>query len=185
MDICDAPHAALLSNERQRHILLALVERERSQSELAEMMAMPLSLLHYHLARLARAKLIVLVGSRARAGRAIKYYRAAARSFFVPAELAAPVPDPALFEELRHALEKSRAGTYRGILYSYEDGPRMRVVQERRSSRPTAELWHRMTLSDSDASALAAELKLLFARYEKRDTGLGHRFVTFAALAPL
>lgn len=185
LNIRDAACAALLSNERQRHVLLALVERERSQSELADLMGMKLNLLHYHLRRLAMARLVSVSRSQSRAGRAITYYRAVARSFFVPAELAAAIPDRALIEELRDALERSRTGTYSGILYAYDDGPRMRVIQDKRPARPTAELWHRMTLNDTDAAALIEELKSLFARFEARDAASGHRFVTFAALAPL
>ena len=185
LNIHDAARAALLSNERQRHIVLALVDQERTQSELADLLGMKLNLLHYHLRRLVLARLVSVSRSQPRAGRAIAYYRAVARSFFVPAEIATAIPDRALIEELRDALERSRVGTYSGILYAYDDGPRMRVIQDRRPAHPTAELWHRMTLNDADAAALIEELKSLFARFEGRDTASGHRFVAFAALAPL
>ena len=185
LTLSDPAAAALLSATRPRHIALALVEQDRSQSELSALLGIPLNLLRYHLDRLVAAGLVAVARSEKRRGRPILHFRATAASFFVPAELAPPVPSRPLMEELRQALENVRAGTYSGILYSCQDGPRMRIVRGEQAGRPAAELWHRLCLSDQDARALIEELRLLFARFESRDTGAGHRFVSLAALAPL
>jgi DNA-binding transcriptional ArsR family regulator len=185
LTLSDQVAAALLSGTRSRHIVLALVERDRSQSELSVALGIPLNLLRYHLDRLVAAGLVVVARSEKRRGRPIRFYRAIACSFFIPAELTPPVPSRPLMEELRQALENSRAGTYSGILYSCQDGPRMQIVRAEQAGRPAAELWHRLCLSDQDARALIEELRLLFARFESRDTGAGQRFVSLAALAPL
>lgn len=183
MTLRDAATADLLAHERRRHILLALVERERSQQELTLLLRMPANLLHYHLARLVAAGLAVVSRSAARRGRAVLHYRAAAASFFVPAELSAELPDRRRWDALRMALERGRAGTYSGLLYGWDDGPRMQVVRESAAGPIGAELWHRLTLSREDARAMIDELRRLFARYEARSTASGEQYLVLSALA--
>lgn len=185
LTIDDPKAAALLSNERSRHIVLALVEHERSQNDLSARLGLTPSLLHYHLGRLLSARLVTVSRVEPRRGRPIRYFRAAARSFFLPAEMTPHLPDGALIEELRRALQTGRTGTYSGILYAWDDGPRMRVVSDRRSGPPLGEMWHRLTLNDADARALIDELRGVFARFETRQNAAGARFLVLGAVAPV
>ncbi len=185
LTVDDPATAALLSNERQRHIVLAVVEREQSQQALSAALDMPPSLLHYHLGRLLGAGLVTVSRETPRRGRPVRYFRACARTFFVPAELTGQLPDNALIEELRRALNTGRAGAYSGILFSCDNGPRMRVIGDKRSGPPLAEMWHRLTLNDQDARALIDELRDVFARFEARQSAAGTQFLTLGAIAPL
>ena len=185
IDVDDPRAAAIFANHRQRQIVLALIERERSLSELAQIAGMPLNLLHHHVTKLLRLRLIRIAGQRRRAGPAIKLYRAAAAAFFVPAELAAENPGEGMTGALREALERSMAAAYRGVLYSWsEGGPRMHVVKDPGHAADTAELWCSLRLSKADAAALAAEFDALLARYRTRSTNARPRYVVHAAIAP-
>jgi DNA-binding transcriptional ArsR family regulator len=183
LEISDPRSAALLANTRQRHILLALVDRERSQTELSETLGIALNLLHHHLVRLEAAELIEVTRTEPRRGRAVRYFRSVARSFFVPAEQAPEPPRHQLMNELDQALAARRAGTYRGILYFHDDGPRMQVISESGRKQPAAELWHRMRLAEGDAVELIDELRNLFARFQARSAEKGHEFIVHGAVA--
>lgn len=185
MVVADAKAAAMLGRMRPRHIVLALIEQERTQSALAAILGIGLNLLRHHLDRLVAARLIEVTRSEARRGRPIRHYRATAREYFVPAELAPAEPNRPMMEELRQVLERSRAAGYDGMLYHWDDGPRMRIVRDSARGRPAAELWHRMRLTPADAQALIAELRTLFARYESHDAGTGDTFIMLGAIAPL
>lgn len=176
--------ARIFANERSRLILLALIDRARSPAELAALTDTRLSLLSYHLNRLVALGLATVEREMPRAGRAIRYYRATAKSFFVPAQLTGSLPRHDRTAQLQAALERSFAGSYSGVLYHHDRGPRMRIVPVEGAARGATDLWHRCTLAPDDARALARELVALFDRYAHLDRPNGRRYIVHAALAP-
>jgi hypothetical protein len=183
--IADSGAAAVFRSSRQRGILLALIDRERSLSELATATGAPLNLLHHHLQKLLRLGLVKIARTEKRAGAPIKHYRAVARSFFVPAELMGAEPGVELTSVLRERLEQSLAGSIRGAMYSQdESGPRMRLVREAGRRPVASELWLRLRLSDKDAAALAEEIRQLLHRFHARRGSSRRSYLVHAALAP-
>ena len=176
--------AAAFANLRQRQIVFALIEKERSLSELAKVTAMPLNLLHHHIRKLMTLKLVGITGQRTRPGAPIKLYRAAARTFFVPAALTSVDPNAALTAQMRSALERSLVGAYKGVLYSHDGvSAHVRLVRDPKFPASTVQLWCELRLSNTDAAALAEELKMLMKRYESRQRKGRHRYIVHAAVA--
>jgi len=84
----DDPKAAkLLVDEGYRTVLDAFIGCERSVGEAAEALRLGLDATLYRVRRLHRAGLLVHAGTRPRAGRPVKLYRAAHDAWFVPFEM--------------------------------------------------------------------------------------------------
>ena len=182
--ITTAQAAAVFGAARQRKILLSLIDRERSLSQLERLTRTPLNLLHHHVGKLMQLRLARIARVEARAGAPIKYYRAAARSFFVPAELMGANPGAELTSRLQQRLERSLAGFVKGMEYSHDsNGPRMRLVKEPGRAIAT-ELWLELRLSEADAAALDAGLRELFRRFGGRSKRAHHPYLVHAAMAP-
>lgn len=183
-EITSEAAARVFANERSRLILLALIDRTRSPAELAVLTSTRLSLLSYHLKRLVTLGLARVEYEMPRAGRAVRHYRATAKSFFVPARLTGPLPRHDRTAHLQAALERSFAGSYSGVLYDHDRGPRMRIVSDGEGPRGATDLWHRCALAPDDVRALSRELFELFDRYARLDRPNGRRYILHAALAP-
>jgi len=185
LDITDPRAAAVLTHPRQRRILLLLVDRARPLSELSRLTDAPLNLLHHHVRKLVSLGLARIEREQSRAGSPVKFYRATARAFFVPAELMNDAPGAGLNAELREALARSLARSLKGTLYFHDgQGPRMRVVKEPDRRGVAAETWLELHLSDSAATDLAREIRALLERFQSR-AGAGHRrYLVHAAIAP-
>jgi hypothetical protein len=184
--IVDRRAAAVFSAPRQRKILLSLVGEELSLSQLAHLTETPLSLLHHHVQRFMRLGLVKISRRQARAGAPIKYYRATARAFFVPAELMRAELDAGSTTLLRERLAKTLARTLRGVIYTHDgNAPQMRVVRDEASRVVAAELWMELRLSETDAATLAADLRALLHRFEARSRKTRRRYLIHAALAPV
>jgi len=85
IDRVDDPDAALMVTDPvARRYLEPLLERERSASELARVVGVPLSTAVYRIKRLVRTGLVEQTRCAPRGGRPIRYYRAVADGFFVP-----------------------------------------------------------------------------------------------------
>ena len=83
----DDPEAAkLLVDEGYRNVLDAFIGFERSVGEAAAALRLDLDATLYRVRRLHRVGLLVESGTRPRAGRPVKLYRAAHDAFFVPFE---------------------------------------------------------------------------------------------------
>jgi hypothetical protein len=184
--ITDAKVAAAFANDRQRNLVLQLVNREQSLQELAEVSKISLSLLHYHVGRLERLGLIGVVRYKARSGRPIKIFRSTARSFFVPAYLMSRSPEEELYAELRACLDRSRrGGEGEGMLYFVDEHASARMRKMRgRVAVPGAEFWLRISLSNANAQSLAEDMKLLLARYQRCGTSPTRAYVVHCAIAP-
>ena len=167
LPITDPKAASVFASPRQRRILLSLIEDERSLGQLAERTEVPLNLLHHHIRKFIRLGLVNLAREQTRAGAPIKYYRATARAFFVPAELSDAKGNTALTTRLRELLERNRAAAHQGTLYSHDGkGPRMRMVREPSHRASATEYWLDLQLTETEAKALADELHALLQRFE-------------------
>jgi DNA-binding transcriptional ArsR family regulator len=183
--IVDARAAAVFSAPRQRKILLSLVDEERSLGQLSRLTETPLSLLHHHIRKFLRLGLVRISRAEARAGAPIKYYRATARAFFVPAELMPAEPDARLASQLRDLLVRSLARTIRGAVYTHDGrGPRMHLVRDAAPRMAATEIWLELRLTDADAATLGVDLRALLHRFETRSGKARRRYLIHAAIAP-
>ena len=182
--ISDPRAAAALAKRRQRQILLPLIEDERSLSDLATLTGSRLSLLHHHVRRLIDLGLVQVSREQRRGGRAVRYYRASAKAFFVPSELADLHVDGELPGQLRESLERSRMRTFQGVLYSWEaNGPSVRFVHDPASSLSASEIWLELRLSQAEAATLTEQLTALFQPFHGRAAEAGRRYIIHAAVA--
>jgi hypothetical protein len=164
--------------------LLSLVDEERSLSQLSRLTQTPLNLLHHHIRKFMLLGLVRIARVQARAGAPIKYYRATARAFYVPAELMNADPGAALASQLRDLLARTLARAVQGVVYSHDGkGPRMRLVKDADPRTLAMELWLELHLSQADAAAMAGELRALLHRFEACSHKPNRRYLVHAALA--
>lgn len=114
--VTDPAGIRLLLDPEMRRILAALTDSERRLSDVAVELGVPLNSLLYRVRSLVRAELVQITRQTRRAGRPVKWYRAVARSFFIPFN-DGPADVPEAFsradEDRRHAQyiwSMSRAG---------------------------------------------------------------------------
>jgi hypothetical protein len=88
----------------QRHLVLSLIGRDASISELVAESGLSMRALHYQVVRLVKLGLLKVASHTRRGGRPIKRYTAAAEVFFVPESLMKSRPGAVLEHELRDAL---------------------------------------------------------------------------------
>lgn len=207
VQVRDVVQAALLLDERARHVLAPFVGQACSASGVAEHLGMPLTSLLYQVRRLLDAKLLVVEREERRAGRAVKYYRAAAERFIVPYALTPAEtpdvlllaqhagPDARLRRNLVHAgLELLEQQGTEGVgVQVVLDGPRLVL---RNMVGPDAgwnfldpaapamvDYWlEDVHLDFEEAKALQAELCELVERYRTKRGG--QAYVLRLALAP-
>ena len=200
----DDPAAAkLLTSERFRAVLEAFVGCQRSVAEAAEELRLGLDATLYRVRRLQRAGLLVHSGTRARAGRPVKLYRAAHDAWFVPFE-ALPYADlEETFLELhvaharvlaRAAARALRDSAWSGYRIERGDDGRlwMRGVcadgsvfdAAGRAAGPTDAMVE-LRLAPDDALRLNQEFAALVQRYvelDRSDEGPPNRAVLFASV---
>ncbi|MDP9149941.1 MAG: winged helix-turn-helix domain-containing protein [Myxococcota bacterium] len=181
--IVDPKAAAVFATPRQRKLLLSVVDEERSLSQLARLTETPLNLLHHHIRKFMRLGLVTIARETSRAGAPMKYYRATARAFFVPAELMDPELGAGLNSKLNDLLVRSRARALQGVVYSHDgSGPRMRLVRGTSSRSTATELWAELRLSDAAAASMADDLRRLLHRYEACASKTHRRHLIHAAV---
>lgn len=177
--------ASAFGQPRSRQLVLELVSGARSLQELADATGLSLSLLHYHVKRLQRFGLIRVVRKDKRAGRAVCRYRAVARRFLIPADLAPHTGDAALLRELRAALDRERASSGNaGVIYFVDPAgaPRMlRLPNE--TKRRAFEAWFTLFLTPQDIKALSSDLRTIFGRYSERRGAGAHAAIAYCAFA--
>jgi hypothetical protein len=184
MRIAERAQAAALENPLRARLLIACAAQERSLTGLRRLTGATLPKLHYHVTRLLDAGLLRVSREQARAGRPIRFFRAAAASFLVPQELLGELPGEAMAAELRRLLQASRGdvalrygsdakGNFKITLVREETGPSLKAI----------ELWQVFRLSRQQRDALAKELRELFERYAKTESG-GETILAHAAFAP-
>lgn len=185
--ITDRRTAAAFSNPLRRRLVLMLAHQERSLAQLAQSTGLDLKRLHYHAIALKKCGLIKVLRTQKRAGRPIKFYRATALAFFVPAELAPSPLHAALDAELHKSIAMLRDPALDGMLYHVgEDGdPRMQAVQ-RQPRMPAAyvEHWRVLLLTRNDAVRLTKEVETLLKSFAASDSAAGKRYLVHFAFAP-
>ena len=183
MNVRDARTAAIFTDPKLRRILIWFVPRPRSVAEAAVALGMDIRRAHHYVTRLAGLGLLVIVETRHRAGRAVKYYRAVAKSFFVPHELAPRGFGDALAQELRTSLAAGLARSDGGILFAAAKGgsPRGKIVG---GGAQAVEMWRVLRLRPRALAALRHDLNALLNRYQRAEGGGGSLFLVHAAFAP-
>jgi hypothetical protein len=185
--IADSHQAAAFANPLRRKLLLSLTAREASLADVARLMRVDLRRVHHHATALCALGLLTVVRERARAGRAIKMYRAVARSFFVPQDLVPAEPASPLAVEMELSAARIRAATRSGVLYDVDESgaPRMRAVSRPNADAvPAVEIWKVLRLSRSDALGLRDELANCLRNYAERENERGETYLLHCALAP-
>ena len=176
--------AGVFANLRQRHILLALIGQEHALSDLARLSDTPLNLLHRHVSKLIRLGLAYVSRCQARAGRPIRFYRATALAFFVPAELSGSILPNPMATQMREVLERSVAATVAGVLYSHDrSGPRMEAIRTPGHLPMTSELWLHLHLTAAEAHELSQAFKALLSQYDFPPRGDRKPHLVHTALA--
>lgn len=207
-EVRDPEAARLLLDEKARRLLSPFVGRERTASDVAEAVGLPLTTALYQLRRLQDAGLLRVTDTRRRAGKALKLYRAVAERFLVPYDVT-PALTPEALLHAEHAPWEARL--VRGLVAAGGealDGQGrpafgVRVVLEgdrlvpRNVVGPDAsysllgpdapaivDYWlGDVELGFEDAKALQRELCELVARYRDRRGG-GPAYVLRVAMAP-
>jgi hypothetical protein len=145
----------------QRHLVLSLIGRDASLSELVAESGLSMRTLHYQVVRLVKLGLLKIASRTKRGGRPIKRYTATAEAFFVPESLMTWRPGAVLERELRDALGRAHAD---GILFFRDSagGMLMRDVRTAPADpRIAADSWQILNLDEREARQLATEIRKL------------------------
>jgi DNA-binding transcriptional ArsR family regulator len=182
-----SPEAAkIFLDPKRRRILAFFLGRERSLAEAGRALAMPLNRLSHHVGTFLRLGLLVMVRVQKRAGRPIRYYRACADAFRVPAGLMRERAGDALAQELRAALAQAEAISGPGdLLFYLDEGGRPRMERSASEAESDAcEYWRVLTLNPREARELARSLAGLLRDYENRPARGSAAYLVHVAVAP-
>jgi hypothetical protein len=173
-------------DSRIRRLLLAFVDRPLSVAAAARLVGEPIGRVHYHVTSRVRRGLLRVVREEKRAGRPVRYYRAAAASFLVPLDLLDRSPGTGLAAELRASLDDALLRSEEdGILFFTESGePRVSWFGQAGATGAAGEFWQIVGLAEPDVAALGAELRALMLKYEARSSAGGKSYLIHAAFAP-
>ena len=176
----------LMEDSPKRRLLLSMVRRTRTVSEIAVAEEMPIGRAYQVVKQLERHGLARVEREEKRGGRAIRHYRAVAGSFLVPLEYVSGSPGAGLAAETRARLDDELSRTEeRGILFYVDaDGdPLVSWFGNRQRRRPVAEFWQILRLRDADALELIGEMEALLRRYQERAQE-GRVFLIHGAIVP-
>jgi hypothetical protein len=184
MTITDRAAAAVFAAPMQGKIVQTLIGEALTMAALARVTQMPLSLLHYHVAKCVKLGLIEIERVAPRAGRPIKHYRATAKTFFVPSGLLTKLPGAELTRQLRDALDRNQTRSVEGVNFSHDGRrPCIFLVKDPASQATAIELWLDLGLSRVDSTALIADLRDVVERYRDRNTDNAPRYLVHLAAA--
>lgn len=187
LKIIDASTARLfMENSPKRRLLLSLVDRTRSVSEMARAEYLPIKIAHRIVIDFLRRGLVEVEREERRAGRAIKHYRAVARSFHIPLEFVSASPGAGLAVEMRSILDDALARSDdRAIIFYVDEAgePRVSWFGDRDRRVAVAEFWQILKLGEADALDLIRAMEDLFKRFQAR-SGEGRTFVIHGAVGP-
>jgi hypothetical protein len=124
-----------------------------------------------------------------RAGRAVRYYRAAAESFLISLADMAEAPGARFGRELRQSLDDRGNRANLSLLHYVDESGRgdVRLIdpEESRSARRAFEYWKVIPLTREQRQSLVSEIDALISRYETAGPGPGGElFLVHAAFAP-
>lgn len=187
--IATRAEAAAFDHPLRSRLLMACVRQERSLTELTRDLGAPLAKLHYHLGPLLDCGLLTVSRVEPRAGRAVRYYRAAAEAFLISlADMAEPA-GARFGRELRQSLDERANRANLSLLHYLDEGGRNRLrlidPENSRSTMRAFEYWKVIALTREQRQSLAAEIDALISRYEPAAPGQGGElFLVHAAFAP-
>lgn len=182
MTLTDCAAAAVFAAPMQGKIVQTLIGEAMTLAALARVTQMPLNLLHYHVAKFIKLGLITVEHVTPRAGRAVKHYRATAKTFFVPSELLAKMPGAELTRQLREALDHNQVRSVEGVNFTHDGRrPCIFLVKDPASQATAIELWLDLGLTRADATALIADLREVVERYRSRNTDDAPRYLVHLA----
>ena len=167
MRVRDRRAADALCRPFQRHLVLSLIGRDASVSELVAESGLSMRTLHYQIVRLLELGLLKIASRTRRGGRPIKRYTAAAEAFFVPESLMSWRPGAVLERQLRDALRRADAD---GMLF-YRDSAGMSMREVRTAPadpRIAADIWQIVNLDERDAKQLVADIRNLLDQVRTR-----------------
>lgn len=176
--------AAVFADARRRRLLIAFMGRERSLSNAATTLAMPMNRLAHHVGSFLRLGLLCVAREEKRAGRPIRHYRAVADSFLIDAAVMSRSAGAGLSAELGRALEQARPPEA-DMLVSVDETGRARMERVGEPGWSDAcDHWRVLTLTCSEAEGLSRELAALLGKYGG-GPGKGRKaYLARAALAP-
>lgn len=182
LTISDRNRAAVFASPLQGKIVQTLIGEELTLSALGRVTQTPLSLLHYHLSKCLALGLVEIAREQPRAGRAIKYYRATAKTFFVPSDLLARLPGAEMTRQLREALDRNQASSVEGVNFTHDGlNPFAFLVKDPASRTTAIELWLDIGLGSADIVELIKDLEAVLNRYRARgNEGLPRHLVHLA-----
>ncbi len=183
--IRDPAAAAVFADPKRRRMLTLFMGRERSLSDAAAALAVPMNRLAYHVGAFLRLGLICVTRVQKRAGRPIRHYRAVADSFLIDGAAMGRGAGAGLAAELGRALDRTERLAGTDMLLSLDDSgrPRMERVGEAASAE-ACDYWRVLALSRAEARALAGELADLLRKYEGAPGKGKSAYLAHAALAP-
>jgi hypothetical protein len=152
----------------RRHLVLSLIGRDASISELVADTRLSMRALHYQVVRLVSLGLLKIASRTRRGGRPIKRYTAAAEAFFVPESLMTSRPGAVLERELRAALGRAHAD---GMLFHRDRAGGMSMREVRTApvdKRIAADSWQILDLDEREATQLTAEIRKLVDQVRAR-----------------
>jgi hypothetical protein len=185
--ISSRAEATALDHPVRSRLLMACALRERSLSDLAKELGQPLPKLHYHLGRLVDCGLLRPSRTEPRAGRPIRYYRAAAESFLISLADMGEMVSEGWSRELRRSLAEQANRRELSLLYHTDEagGMRVRLIDPDGQARRTRafDYWKVLRLTPEQRLSLAQEIAAVVARYETPAPN-GDLFFVHAAFAP-
>lgn len=168
MRVKDGRAADALCRPLPRHLVLSLIGRDASVSELVSESGLSLQTLHYQIVRLRTLGLLKIASRTRRGGRPIKRYTAAAEAFFVPESLMTWRPGAVLERELSDALGRAHAD---GMLF-YRDSAGGMAMREVRTApvnpRIAADIWQIVNLDEREAKQFVADIRHLLDQVRTR-----------------
>jgi hypothetical protein len=183
--IQDPRAASVFAQSHLRRILLQFAAQPRSISEVAKNLQIDIKQLHQCVSKFHRLGLVVVTGQHKRSGRAIRFYQATAKSFFIPATAASRPFSRGLEKELREALARDAATAVKGMLFSLDEDGRVvgQVVENAGASFVPMDSWRILRLNTSRAAQLKQELINVLDRFQDNVDHGGQVFLIHAAIA--
>jgi len=204
----DSGMARALSSPQTRDLLIPFIDQESAIKEAAEHLNLSLNQMLYKVRRLVKLGLLIQTRQEARKGRAINYYQAVAKNFFIPYTASPFVsPDEWLVEDFKEREKLLAKASFKiGLTYGLEQGhetfgkrvflqddctlkadfaftPTTPATFLEEDAPAIASIFVETELSKDDAKNLQCELAALVRKYEKKAEG--KRYLLRVGLAPI
>ena len=177
--------AAPFIDPKRRRMLVQFMGRERSLSEAARALDMPMNRLAYHVSAFLRLGLLDIVREQKRPGRAIRYYRMKADAVLVPAEAMRNTAGEALATELREMLAKAdQLAGHQDLLLSLDDEGRPRLSRSGGAESDSCEYWRVLQLTKREARQLGQAYMALLRSHQHGPGGGRSSYLVHLAMAP-